>query len=70
MAFNRLPLLALRLPSLRSEVLVSIVPSRDPTVLSLTQFIEQHRPDPRTEDLLYASFAPGVTAIRVLPQVR
>jgi hypothetical protein len=68
MAFHRLPMLFVRSRSLKSEVLVSIVPSKDPTVLTLTQFIEAHKPDARTEDLLYASFAPGVTAIRVFPQ--
>lgn len=67
MTVARLPILFVRSPSLQAEVLVTILPSKDPSVLTLTQFLETHRPDIRTEDLLYASFAPGVTAIRVAP---
>ena len=61
----RLPMLFLK--NIRSEVIVSIAVSKIPGVVTLSSFIESYKPDARTEEMLYASFQPGVQHIRVMP---
>lgn len=55
------------LKNLKSEVIVSISTAKIPGVVSLSSFLESYKPDARTEEMLYASFAPGVQHIRVMP---
>jgi hypothetical protein len=52
---------------LTSEVIVTLAPLKGEGLVTLSRFLEQHPLDPRSEDLLYASFAPGVLAVRVAP---
>jgi hypothetical protein len=63
----RLPRVWLKTPSLTSEVIVTLAPLKGEGLVTLSRFLEQHPLDPRSEDLLYASFAPGVLAVRVAP---
>ncbi len=61
----RLPFLCLR--NLPSEVIVSVLPTAAEGVITLSSFLDTYRPDARTEEMLYASFPPGVTFIRLIP---